>query len=121
MNPPRPLSAAELAAIEARAAAASPPPWKPEVDCDRGYIDNQFGRIYIAGHVLFVPHCLDLDGTIERQAEVDADFIVHARTDIPNLLATIRALAARVAASEDHERRLRRLENLAEGRTDDGR
>lgn len=64
----------ELAAIRARAEAATPGPWAP------------FGKQVIDSNQLFV-----LQGLGDHVYQ-DADFIAHAREDIPKLLAEIKRL-----------------------------
>lgn len=80
----------ELAAIEVRAAAATPGPWvvSPEL---RGYemgIDSpaKWGTIVHPG--------AEGDGGIDSNA--DANFIAHARADVPALIAAVRELKSDV-------------------------
>lgn len=85
-----PLTNAELAAIRARAEAATPGPW-------RWWISNSFRRLSSDatgkdGDVL--------SGTVQRSdghpdiagSDVDKDFIAHARADVPALLAEVERL-----------------------------
>lgn len=89
-----PISEAELAAIERRAAAASPAPWKSWIE----------GRDFLAGSTFIelndadgdqVDLYLSVDGPHGLSAvasDADHDFIAHARQDIPRLIAEIRRL-----------------------------
>lgn len=98
-----PLSDEELAAIEARAASATPGPWKSELDIfdpegqaivacfsDEGI--NVLGMLETDERAPTGP----LDDAWERarasQEMKDATFCAHAREDIPRLLAEIRRL-----------------------------
>lgn len=84
---PKRLTDDELAAIAARAEAATPGPWQ------------------------VVPRCTERDWDIEGPEEAyyrgqfarrtDAEFIAHARADIPALLAHIRAQDAATARLRD--------------------
>jgi hypothetical protein len=88
--PPRePLSDAELAAIAARAAAASPAPWEAFVE----------GRDHLGGDDFIRVGGLDDDEPdmyVLRDrtpaSAADLDFIAHARQDIPRLVAEVRRL-----------------------------
>lgn len=69
------MTPSELEAIEQRAAAASPPPWDSPFYWDRGAAEPGSRRGIAV-------------------EEVDADFIAHAREDVPRLLAEVRRLQA---------------------------
>ena len=84
------VSAPDLDAIRARADAATPGPWRTWND---GHVGSP--TVHIGGGVMPTP------GSDPAQRMPDAEFIAHARTDIPALLA---ALAAAHAETE----RLRR-------------
>lgn len=74
----RPDTAAErLAEIQARAEAATPGPWHEEA----GNVHVEHGRLATIGgtYVTAVP---------------DAEFIAHAREDVPALVAALRAVLA---------------------------
>lgn len=78
---PQPLQPEEIEAIEARCEAASPGPWNRE--CDAVYTAHECGDTCertLHDHFVFA------DPDVKP---ADADFIAHARTDIPRLLATI--------------------------------
>ena len=83
-----PLTDADLDAIEQRANAATEGPWEAgDDDWDGGYIRmpaDGFGVAYIATHIQ--------QGADEGCA--DAEFIAHARADVPALLAEVRRLRA---------------------------
>lgn len=90
-----PLIEAELAAIEARANAATERPWKHWEDCkwddpvSCGYDSRAHHRgppYYCTG-----PRCAS-----EAAANIDARFVSHARTDVPRLLETVRYWRTRV-------------------------
>ena len=74
----------ELAEIRQRANAATPGPWK---NFKTGYTKN--GRT--DGEALECVKNLEGDITFAIDA-VDADFIAHARQDIPDLLAEVKRL-----------------------------
>lgn len=80
---------ADLDAIEAREKAASPGPWLVS-----GWQDPDefwFGDGYYEGG----PAVLGSNG------EADAEFIGHARADVPALVAEVRRLREKVAALEE--------------------
>lgn len=83
-----PLTAAELDAIEQRANAATEGPWEASAH------DHAAGDVPIldrTGHYLVIcPDC-GVRGGYER---ADAEFIAHARSDVPALLAEVRRLRA---------------------------
>jgi hypothetical protein len=68
----------DLAAIKARADAATPGPWA---------ID--FGSVVASDGEDFVTPCYP-----DERGQLDADFIAHAREDVPALLARVRELEA---------------------------
>ncbi|KQU49266.1 hypothetical protein ASG84_26305 [Rhodococcus sp. Leaf278] len=80
------MNGEELAAIEARANAASAGPWQTftsgVANGDHWYVwDNSTGSI---------AQISSNDGTNEESRQPDAEFIAHARDDIPTLLAAVR-------------------------------
>lgn len=94
----RPLTDTELQAIRERADKATPGEWLP---------DERPG--YVAVYAGLRRNCLDLPmeafifyrggkhdkkhfWSIDPQSLADADFVAHARTDIPRLLAEIARL-----------------------------
>lgn len=89
-----PLTDSELAAIEARAEAAAPGPWKHVGSCivegpayEETWVDNG-GKAHVqCGHR---PTIYDEGG----HSEEDAEFIAHSRTDVPRLVAALRAAHA---------------------------
>lgn len=84
---PPPLSASELDEIRYRVDAASPPPWRCEEDTalvDGPNPDKPGYTRCIAG----------------LGRHVDADFVAHARQDVPALLAHIGILNDQLATSE---------------------
>lgn len=97
-----PIESAELLAIQSRADAAAEGPWRWEGDgpglCTvaRGprYSDGSQGP---AETIVRGPWTNDGSDCVEVSA-VDAEFIAHARTDIPYLLGEIAKLSATAAA-----------------------
>ena len=87
--------AGDLAAIEARAAAATPGPWR--ADHDFGHVNaSALGPSHIVCG-LDSELCIDTGGA-------DIAFIAHAREDVPTLLAHIAATGAAHAAALDAAR-----------------
>ena len=81
-----PLTPDDLAAIEAREQAATAGPWTWRVSEDRRWVDIES------------PH---IDRVVATTHDDDtADFIAHARTDVPRLLAHVKAQAERIAELE---------------------
>ena len=78
----------ELIEIEARAAAATPGPWKNA----GGYCDV----------------CTS-DQEKEANRQANAEFVVHARADVPALLAEVRRQRGRAVTEEELEAILYRL------------
>ena len=68
----------QLQEVEARANAATPPPWK--VERLGSYADHDEARISLA------------DDTIESCKYENATFIAHARSDVPALCAEVERL-----------------------------
>ena len=80
-----PLMDAELAAIQARCAAAPPGPWTPYIE----------GRDHVSGSsFMMTGEGAVRGGDIELTGatEADYDFIAHARQDIPRLLEEVEGL-----------------------------
>jgi hypothetical protein len=82
----------DLDAIEARAEAATEGPWWPEGKVIGGW------RIYARDREQ-APDFTEVGSVREvfvgtGQHDADADFIAHARTDVPALLAEVRRLHA---------------------------
>lgn len=78
-----PLTADEIAAIRARAQAATPGPWEaPESEWSDPHVVTTDGE-WIAAFIACYP-----EGAIPMDA-ADATFIAHARTDIERLLAAV--------------------------------
>lgn len=89
------LSAEQLAEIQQRCEAATEGPWTTEAD---GVINK-----------IITPNC-DFR-TFDHHMPCNAEFIAHARTDIPALLAHAAALQAQL---EGQRRLTEQAENLAE-------
>jgi hypothetical protein len=71
----------ELDEIEARCDAASPGPWKYPYRGFPGVVGSKRGCLWTSGR-----H----EGRVNHEA--DAEFIAHARQDVPDLIAEIRRL-----------------------------
>lgn len=89
------LTPTEMAAIEQRAEAATPGPWQVE--------RNHNGLLIGISSPSQMKHDLDFLFTfyarISRrlsQEELNAEFIVHAREDIPKLIAEIKRMQAKI-------------------------
>lgn len=79
------MTSEELAAIKARAEAATPGPWKRS--------DEESGDYYVPGWYVEVPVSTGsqwIASSIDDQP--DAAFIAHARTDVPALIAEVEIL-----------------------------
>lgn len=74
----------DLDAIEARANAATPGPW---TDCAE--LNSETGAIYARGEEWRIVATVD-------QRERNVPFIVHAREDVPALVAEVRSLRAAI-------------------------
>ena len=81
----------DLDAIEARANAATPGPWERET----GERERQYVAAVPMGGKRSYAIVADSGG---RHPWADADFIAHARTDVPALIARVRELEAENAA-----------------------
>lgn len=77
----------DLSAIKARVEAASLGPWQWEACTEDGMI-NEVGEVLSAGG-------MHTEGFV-YVSDSDADFIAHARTDVPALLAEVERLRAEV-------------------------
>jgi hypothetical protein len=89
-----------LAAAEARAEAATPGPWlSPSADV-RWDHPRLCGYDSRANHRTGDYYATGPRTETVKQAEVDADFIAHARTDVPALVALAREQMARADAAE---------------------
>ena len=82
-----------LAEIKARVEAATPGPWRSEYSGATGPVVMDDEARTALDHIARCPHF---------RSHSDAEFIAHARTDIPDLLAEVkrlRALGDRLAAT----------------------
>jgi hypothetical protein len=75
-----PLTEADLAAMEARASAATMGPWTSFVE----------GRDHSSGSSFVQTDGEDIE--LSRASVADQDFIAHARQDVPRLVAEVRRL-----------------------------
>lgn len=95
----------ELDAIRARAEAASPGPWRPcahlrpePVECTCGYRGGIWrGDGEAVGSDPAEDPSVGLPSTSKAQQHADAQFIVHARADVPALLAEVERLRGEAA------------------------
>jgi hypothetical protein len=98
----------DLDAIEARAAAATPGPWKIENDyCDC----SDYGCSHPPFAVAFGPFT-SFENTSDRH-HADAEFASHARTDVPALVAEIRRLRARKLTDSEYNAAWHAVEGAA--------
>lgn len=81
----------ELATIEGRANAATPGPW----NCRGSY--SRRSTIFITAGPS-EPNGEEIPATADKMD--DADFIAHARQDVPALIAEVRRLRDEAAAAE---------------------
>jgi hypothetical protein len=85
----------DLDAIEARANAATPGPWRSEPGfCgsqQRKFLRRESGM----DRVLFGRHCVKAE---EAQYDLDCDFTASARTDVPALADYVRELETQLKA-----------------------
>lgn len=88
------LTARQLNAIHARAAAATPGPWEAH-DC--GDTCCQWITAHREDQEVAIPAT---ENTRGRGTRADARFIAHARTDIPTLLAEINTLRAQLTETQ---------------------
>ena len=85
-EPTTPLTAQQLAGIEARASSATPGPWSPYTVHGPTFYANVAGP-YLRG-------VGDLDFGVGEQAEADKEFVRHAQQDVTALVAYTRRLQA---------------------------
>jgi hypothetical protein len=98
------LTEAELEAMEAREKAAQAGPWFAHPDTDDG-TDQCYG-ITTSPEVHGGDDVVRTDLGCYPPDMVTAEFIAHARTDMPRLLAEVRALRAEVEAARLERNRL---------------
>lgn len=106
------MTPADIAAIEARVAAATPGPWRPQADTNRNGTParSRWRGIYepVPGQELGSRSCvmnasykgMEPDDIWISCAAADMDLIAHAPTDLARLLADRRELEARATAAE---------------------
>lgn len=90
------LNETEMQEIEKRCEAATPGPWKT----------INYWNVYTSpkdGIGVMVASTEHTGGDREEEA-INADFIAHARQDIPALLSTVRELQRQVKDMEEHSR-----------------
>ncbi|WP_281901094.1 hypothetical protein [Phytohabitans aurantiacus] len=91
------LTGADLDQIEHRAMLATRGPWEPRLETRWGTggascIDLNPGRD--EDNELFLTYAPDNRVSPDTQLDADVDFIAHARTDVPKLVAEVRRLRA---------------------------
>ena len=91
-----PMTPERLAEIEARANAATEGPWEADgTEITQHWTRPQPWVTVASNEVACMAYCYGGSGRgIER--ETDAEFIAHARTDVPALLVEVRRLQAAV-------------------------
>lgn len=99
------MTPAELAAIRERANNATPGPWEASEAVD----ETEFGSYVAYGVAPIAPLEWYSDSDAAHTAldvmdKADAEFIAHARTDIPALLDHVETLATQVAAVRELHR-----------------
>jgi hypothetical protein len=92
---PNGITAAELAAIRERAEKATSGPW--------GWSDAKVrdGKYVFVPQGSYLADTLIMFGDTYENGEQDAEFIAHAREDIPRLLDEIERLQRVIAALDD--------------------
>lgn len=110
-----PLTQAELNEIKERAEKAVSGPWSVDVQTESC---DQYGEIYeiVQSDVFLAPV------VAESNSEADAEFIAHAREDIPKLVAEVERLKSAIAEAisdietiSPHEAKKTLLEALENG------
>jgi hypothetical protein len=88
-----------LAAIEARASAATPGPWTV-CAYDKGETISEIGPVSSEKYTpdAWQPH---YESTRLCVKQADAEFIAHARQDVPYLLAEVAALTAKLKTATE--------------------
>jgi len=90
---PASLTDVDLDAIERRVASTSPAPWRHRM---LGFIESGEDSAQVIGVT-----CHRHDASLEPLPGAEnAEFIAHARQDVPRLLAEVRRLRQRVAEME---------------------
>ncbi len=79
----------DLIAIEARAQAATQGPWEVE---SRGMVVDIIAPREISKRPWIASIPTNRDGSIDPEANEKADFIAHARQDVPDLIAEVQRL-----------------------------
>lgn len=101
--------------IEERVAAATEGPWEAVPECPDSIAANVMRTTVPGGQklsatwiaVVDMENRHDYTDELESEsAEIDRQFIAHARTDIPALLSALDAAEARAVAAEDRVREL---------------
>lgn len=96
------MTTLDLDAIQARADAATEGPWKVTDLSNHGHR----GTLWVdidrpADGSMTVAELTEADGVEVIWKTTDAEFIAHARTDIPALIAEVKALRGKVAEVEE--------------------
>lgn len=92
----------ELSTIKARADAASPRPWRVGRDMSSDWLIGSFLTGADGKHDWYVlTRDIRCSEMITGGAEHDAEFIAHARSDVPALLAEVERLQRELAATRN--------------------
>lgn len=92
MSSKEPLTAEQLAEIQARCDRASPGPWRSMIE----------GREHTSGASFIMtgpPNARGEDIELSGATQDDQDFIAHARLDVPQLLEEVRRLRSLLGIS----------------------
>lgn len=94
-----PLGETELAEIKAREEAAKPGPWtaRPYEDCGRLDPERCDGIVDAEGYAI-----VKTDSGVYPPEQATAEFIAHARTDVPRLIAEVRRLRTEATSLMEH-------------------
>jgi hypothetical protein len=88
----------DLEAIKARADAATPGPWFTEYGYKLAKVMTKTAKGH--GRVMLAQDWIPRQG-VDGPLQDDAEFIAHARTDIPLLLAEVERLTALIQKQEE--------------------
>lgn len=103
MTPDPILTDEELAEMEARCQAATPGPWFRRADrFVEAKCELSAGDIVSPVRSLIAQTRWTERNNPDNEAAYTALFIAHARTDVPRLIAALRALQTKVKEQEEH-------------------
>ena len=87
----------ELREIEARTNAATPGPWKATPHGSNVFVLWDGDKVRLNGRICTVDD-------VVQSSFTDAEFVAHARTDVPALLSEVRRLREDLAEYQQRER-----------------